>query len=347
MYSCDNDEHTHEWEYYVVKSSTCLNKGLLEKICAECGEKEYEDIQPIGHFFLQGACIYCGTEGNNSSSLPSVAMPQNANNSAKWSFSKIHETAQTLGYPSDYADFMYEVGKNATIDSIYLDSLGFLHLDASSEITNPNNQEYANFQISLPLLVGKVSPQNDGASLGTIEKMQLKNSIATITYTDGTQVIAGSLSSEASDRIDGFGINPNNELVIYYANNTISFAGTVSVGQPPENNALILYREIEGGYTVVSVIDKETTSIKIPLSHKGKPITQIDNYAFEQCKNLKTVIIGENVNYVNPNAFDGLTDCVIYCEAQKNTFFYIPTTLTSYFKGEWYYDNGIPKANIS
>ena len=32
--------HSHDFEYYLAKSATCSEEGMLEGICVECGEKK-------------------------------------------------------------------------------------------------------------------------------------------------------------------------------------------------------------------------------------------------------------------------------------------------------------------
>ncbi len=59
-----NTAHTHDNKFYTVKQATCTEKGLMEVLCSTCGEKTYEEIQPVGHKMLNGVCTVCGYNGS-------------------------------------------------------------------------------------------------------------------------------------------------------------------------------------------------------------------------------------------------------------------------------------------
>ena len=73
-----------------------------------------------------------------------------------------------------------------------------------------------------------VSPENPENSVGRIIRVDVIKSDIYISYSDGSQVYAGSFKQDKANRIIGFGINVENELIIYYSNNTISFCGNIS-----------------------------------------------------------------------------------------------------------------------
>ena len=65
---------------------------------------------------------------------------------------------------------------------------------------------------------------------------------------------------------------------------------------------------------VVGIGTCTDTDIVIPSSYKGKPIKEIEGYAFEDCKGLTSVEIGDNVTSIGYHAFHhciGLTSVTI------------------------------------
>ncbi len=64
-------------------------------------------------------------------------------------------------------------------------------------------------------------------------------------------------------------------------------------------------------YYIKSVKSTEIETIEIPTTYNGKKIKGIGNNAFENCKNLKNIIIPEGIEEIETNAFKG-------CENLKN-----------------------------
>jgi len=63
----------------------------------------------------------------------------------------------------------------------------------------------------------------------------------------------------------------------------------------------------ETGYVVSGVEDENITECIIPESYRGKPITRIDEFAFDSCKRLTNVIIPDSVTSIGSWAFN---DCI-------------------------------------
>ncbi len=339
------NNHTHSWNNYIVKIPTCTENGLLEKLCEECGEKEYEDLMSSGHNYQNGACTICGQFGYSDNQIEPIPMPEGSNNSAAWSLEKIYQTAQTFGVADSYDVFINKLAYG-TLDSVYLDNLGLLHVSAN--YTNTSNKE-----VSLPLItaIGKVSPTNAKESkFGYISKVSFYNGQLTLTYADGVQATLGKLTNDLVT-ITKFGINPDNELVVYYSNNTIAFAGKVPDGKSSDIQAAFVYRQEGNGYAIYQVINTEDSIISIPISHQGKPVTAIDQNAFKLLTgNNLSIIIPETVTNIDTYAFNGLSanNATIYFEgsASNYTNLYFTNPMPKrYFKGEWSYVNGVPTPN--
>ncbi len=337
------NQHTHSWANYIVKNPTCTEKGLIEKLCEECGKKQYEDLMPNGHNFQNGYCSICGQIGYSENQIEPIPMPENSNNTAAWTLEKIYQFAQKVGVIENYSTFINALSYGF-LDTIYIDNLGLLHLSAN--YTNPSNNE-----VTLPLasIIGKVSPTNaKGNKFDYINKVQILNEQLTITYTDGLQATVGKLTNDAVT-ITKFGINPNNELVVYYSNNTIAFAGKIPEGKASEIQAAFVYRQDGNGYAIHQAIKTDDNILTVPVSHQGKAITTIDANAFELLQGETiSIVIPKNITTVDKAAFKGLTpkttlffegDYLNYTEA-----IYL-TNATVYCKGMWSYVNGAPTPN--
>ncbi len=56
-------------------------------------------------------------------------------------------------------------------------------------------------------------------------------------------------------------------------------------------------------YSLVKVYNKQSPSVEVPSIYNGKPVTQIDFFAFDECAALKNLIIGSNIMELSPNMF--------------------------------------------
>ena len=57
--ACGKCEHTYG-NWTVVKAATCTEDGKKEHKCTECGHKETEKINALGHDYVGGICTDCG-----------------------------------------------------------------------------------------------------------------------------------------------------------------------------------------------------------------------------------------------------------------------------------------------
>ena len=339
-------KHTHEWQNYVVKNPTCTENGLLEKLCSDCGEKEYEDIMAKGHNIINGVCTVCGQEGTSDYEITPIAMPEGANNSAAWSMEKIHQTAQDMGYKKDYGTFLSQLSYGH-LQSVYIDALGLFHTTAIVDSNNGNNLEFP-----LILTIGKVSPVNPKETkLGNIYTVKVQDSQLVFTYSDGIMIPAGKLQGSGVT-ITSFGINTENELVVYYSDNTIAFAGKIPEGKVAENQANFVYQRVESGYMIHNVLNSDEKVIEIPVSHQGVPVVGICKNAFKYVTDsVQSIVIPETVTSFENDCFNHLPlDVKIFFEAARNNSLLINsgllyTGIPVYFKGDWSYVNGVPTPN--
>ena len=336
------DKCDHSWDNYLAKAPTCTTIGLLERICSNCGKKEYEDIQASGHSFFAGYCTVCGVQGSSDLEVKPVPMPAGANNQAMWSMEKIYETAQTIADFDGYNDFLNGLS-DGSLEEIYFDQLGIFHSTASILSSNGNK-----IFVPLALIVGRVSPENtEESKLGNVYSVMVKNGQLMIQYTDGVQVSAGFLIEQRLNQtstVKGFGINVKNELVIYYSDNKIAFAGKVVSGDAPANQAGFVYMQVAGGYSITRITSEEEVVI-IPVSHQGKTIVSIDNYAFGNMSgNVRKIVIPSGVSVRWEGIYSLASFVNIFFEGKRSDYDSgISSYRYAYFAGEWEYVNGIPQ----
>ena len=216
--SC-NIFHNHTWTAHLIKTPTCTEVGILKNLCTECGEATYSEISMTAHNYVNGICSQCGTQGAAITSLPTMTLPDNADNDGMWSFEMIYETASSTLFSGTYSDFMNSLS-GLSLKNARVDSLSVLRVTALATLNDGTVCE-------LPLILPTetVSPQSPSASVGVILRADIKDGELLLTYTTGTQISAGLLNPKVGTKIIGFGINKDKELIIYHSNGMISFGG--------------------------------------------------------------------------------------------------------------------------
>ena len=366
------DTCQHEWSNYIAKAPTCTENGIMEKNCNLCGLKQYEEIFSSGHSYKNSVCSVCGknkTDADDEPTFQKISIPANSNNDAKWTFEDIFNHINPF-YEDDSAAYEYFLNELTTgyIQDAYVDSLNLLHLTAIEK-----NDETP-IEISLALAIERVTPTNPAtAKFQNIYRVEVQNEQLTITYADGLQISVGKIKTSIQETvIQAFGINRDNELIVYYSDNTMAFVGQIPHGAPTENQSLFLYSQVDNGYSLVSANNISETNLEIPLTHRGKPIVRIQSQAFNQLDNLKSIKIGENVNYIETDVFNiSSLEYVIFPDSpitienvdgyleNTNVKFFFAGARSEYtfigeqpqgnffFKGDWTYVDGVPRGFVS
>lgn len=84
---CNSEkECEHKFNHYVVLAPTCTQKGILESLCEKCGEKQYSDLTPSGHDFVNGVCTICSQEYEEPAPTPTPLDKE-----VGWTIEKIYE----------------------------------------------------------------------------------------------------------------------------------------------------------------------------------------------------------------------------------------------------------------
>lgn len=211
--------HDHVWEYRIAKDATCTEKGLLELLCTDCGEKDYVDLQPIAHNYRDGFCVDCGASVSADKRIEKITMPADADVEGRWSLNAIYDLACTFDYKGSYQSFASDLS-GSSLKQASLDNLGLFHVTVTAPTARGGTLETP---VVLP--VDKVSVNNPHPSLGRLLRADIMGNELIFTYADASQCSAGNFTGDM--HITGFGINTAGELVIFYQNNMIAFVGTL------------------------------------------------------------------------------------------------------------------------
>lgn len=212
--------HKHVWQDHLLKAPSCTEVGILKSLCIECGKSEYSEINMADHNYINGICSVCGCIGTPNKELTATRIPENADNQGMWSFYNIHNKARsTMDLHMSYSEFMSSIS-GSSLKNASIDAFGLLHITATYPMSNGKI-----FELPLVLAVDKVSPSSSAAPIGVLLRADIENNELFLTYTTGTQVSAGKILGGTETVISGFGINAKKELIIYYSNNTIAYAG--------------------------------------------------------------------------------------------------------------------------
>ena len=95
------------------------------------------------------------------------------------------------------------------------------------------------------------------------------------------------------------------ELVVTYTDGTVKSLGKLSTLLGESETELAFYPLDDGTYAVGCGNAKLLSSIVIPETYKGKAVSQIIRNGFENCENLKTIVIPNSITTVGIYAFSG------------------------------------------
>ena len=146
-----------------------------------------------------------------------------------------------------------------------------------------------------------------------------------IIYSDGTQATIGMFDTSNTNNtqtIDKLAINMQNELLVFFNNNTVLKCGTLKNDNYTPDSTLLIYEKLpnENAYAVCGVYNKALTEIVIPATHKGLPVTEISPYAFHGNQTIQKIYLGSNVHTIGVYAFENCTNLKLihFGESMKN-----------------------------
>ena len=65
-YTTGSTECSHSYTSTVTTAATCINDGVMTKVCSNCGNWFTEPIPATGHYFINGNCSYCGVSDGSA-----------------------------------------------------------------------------------------------------------------------------------------------------------------------------------------------------------------------------------------------------------------------------------------
>lgn len=285
-------EHEHKFsKFYVAKEATCTEDGILEAIC-ECGEKTYQTLLSVGHKYVNGVCGKCGEAENNFEDSELITLPQDV--TLGLSIAEAYDVYESLGFYEDGVEDFKRTYFNETfyLSEMFVDSLGGVHFT----VYNTNGG------VEIPIPLGDIRvdfPLETSASSVLNQILINANGEVVALETDGTEKAFGSFAN-----VKSIAVTKQNYLLICYNDNTAKVAGMLAVNSAPVVNSNLVYRKEGNSYSVVRMIDERATSVEITLTHRGLPVKKIIVSAFMGCKNLRSAIIGDNVEEIIYGAFE-------------------------------------------
>lgn len=302
----ETGEHVHEWsKFYTAKEATCTEDGILEAIC-ECGEKNYQTLLSVGHKYKNGACSVCGELENVDAEEPnddSQIIEISAGKELGFSLNDLYDIYCDFGQTGSLEFFKKElVNVNSCLSELYVGKLGELHL------TLTNN----GYKTEGSIILGDIReefPLNVKTSILRQIYFKVSNQNSqdydfVVLDADGTERVIGAYS-----KIKSIAVTKQNYVLVCFNDSTAKVAGLLPINNalPSSTANLVYHKEENNEYTVIGMIDQTQSSVEIPLTHRGVPVTNIVSYAFSECNNLQSVVIWDNVKHIGNSAFYGCT----------------------------------------
>lgn len=347
---CNSEEECeHKFNHYVVLAPTCTQKGILESLCEKCGEKQYSDLTPSGHDFVNGVCSICSQTNEEPATTPSPL-----NKEIGWTIEKIYERFHKI-FDHTKLDFI-DMLQSSNLSDLYITKNGNLHMSVSYKFDNyqtvsiilPNVRENFEFErkenFIEPIVFG-IDPFLNYA----IYETQQFGEFAVVT-SDGTMKYYGRIGifipeDNTEKYLERLIINMKNELYLVYNDDSVKFVGIIPTEEEsyPENENEFIYLQSGTNYYVYGATNKDASSLTIPISHRGKTLSTIISRAFADCKKLQSVIIPSNITRIEFKAFpNGTKIFTDHTSIPKGWSESVVASCLVYLQGEWDLINGVP-----
>ena len=307
-------EHNYV-ENTLVKPSTCSEKGMIADVCSSCNHTiNYQLLDKLEHEFSNFYCLSCHEIDSQEYVSTDFDIGQKTSN--------IKTQLATFGIDNDTLN-------NTSLTSFYLNNKNNLVIGFTQ-----NQKEYS---FSFPNVKDDYSVSQTNSK--TICEISFSSDFGiNILYADQTLEFCGNFVGE--NPITHLFINQNNNLIAVYKSLQLYNLGIVSKSATNLDEGSLIYQKISGKeeYAVVGAYEQTGTTITIPATHNGLPVTEIAFNAFEGNNTIKTVILGENIKTVNAWAFWKCTNLEeVYLndsiELIRSGVFYRTKLKTIYFNG--------------
>ncbi len=285
----DDGTSSHEYVSVVLVENSCDQSGVIVNTCSKCGNVMIATQVKLSHSYSNGICVVCGQDD------PSSSIEHDANITLSDIQAEIHKYNDDVVSEAD----AIKVLSQTQIHSVYVRQNKFVF-----------SFDYKGLSLATGIQINKSSIL---LGSGTTEKIITLNFVDNTTYYElqaiyasGTVSNLGYLTAYGSSKyIKSFAINANNEFIIVYSDNSMTKAGTLLTAPQSIANNMLLYTKIEGKdeYAVIGCMDENITSLVVPKTHNGLPVTEIAEKAFFNCSSLQKVEFNENLKRIGTWAF--------------------------------------------
>ena len=289
----DPSEHEHVFINSLLTQPGCTTAGVVEQECSDCGEKQYIQIEALGHNYVGGICTRCG---QSDGSVPEE--PDDPDEPDLSLFMGMHEAylyAQQLGY-AESEDYFVEGIPGMRFSGLFIGKNGNLKVQYSFI-----SADIGDVRVDLPA--------EGAAELGLINAIEV-SSAGNLIISDATGKVKdfGRLEPyryyAGSTYIAGAAVNMQNELLLLQSGGKIIKAGFIN-----QNNAvevvddLLLYIYNGSYYSAYGALNENIERIDVAPTHLGVPVKAVHSDAFNGYKSLKCAYIAEGVQTINYRAF--------------------------------------------
>lgn len=283
----DTPNHKHNWVWSNIVKPTCTTGGLSSGSC-NCGATTTKTENALGHNRVDGMCTVCG---DGASVIPE-------GQSIGYTIENIFNKVKELGFiPVTGYDL-----NGWSLSDIKIDKLNFVHVSVSDtsglDYNIPLGNQKINFNILTP------------ANLQFVSRISISYGKLNVVFADGTSIdygyIEGIYNYETNEaKVKSVFINNNDLLLVAYTDNTVKVAGKIAKVNDEIGGGQLIYSKIPNKeeYAVIGLFNKEVTKVVIPDTHRGLPVTEIEEYAFSDNLTITEVIFGANVKSVRLYAF--------------------------------------------
>ena len=284
--ACGGSEkpEVHEYVYYKASDPTCTEKGKVERICLICGEKDYLDIEVLGHYYVNGVCTRCGAEEERTSAV---------NVERFYTADKAYDIAKSYGYNLTKDEFYGNLSR-MKVDKIYVGDFGQV-----KALVNGMNVDLGDVRSDYDF--------NSGTSLATIVKVWVENNKLVTLNSVGTRSVVGGLAALATEpeqrKVFGLLINKQNVLIALFSDNSVAALGLISTNENETTVSDLVFGNGDG--RVIGPFNRNISNVTVPSSHLGTAITRIENGAFAGCTGLKSVDVSAASIVIGGYAFSG------------------------------------------
>ncbi|MBE7061128.1 MAG: hypothetical protein E7382_01165 [Clostridiales bacterium] len=279
--------HVHEYGDWVIdEKSNCEERGVKHRQCVDCKWVEIAFIERE-HSFEDGECTMCGEF---------EFFEIGAGDSVGYNLEDIFQILEEFGVsPETYL--------RAEVTSVY-QKRGML----SAEFVFEGKEYSFSFgDIRESFVVSGGCTRN---ILSANTRMIADRVFFEVILEDGTKVDAGTFISSIYDdetrkMIDKVAMNKQNELLIFYQDNTVLKCGTFADDNFMIDDSLLIYEKLpyENAYGVCGMYNSSITHIAIPTTHRGLPVISISELAFVNQENLVSVEIPSCITRIEQDAF--------------------------------------------